>query len=114
MLRPIDHYYLQQKEPILSCLQFLRQHILQIDKRITEEWKYGMPFFCLHRKMICYLWVHKKLQQPYIGFVEGTRLKHADLLQEKRAKMKILLLDATKDIPLEKVNAVLQEMLTLY
>jgi hypothetical protein len=45
MLRPIDNYFLQHEEPTKSCLQFLREHILQIDKNITEAWKYGMPFF---------------------------------------------------------------------
>jgi hypothetical protein len=46
MLRPIDNYFLQQPEPAKSCLQFLRAHILQSDRNVTEAWKYGMPFFC--------------------------------------------------------------------
>jgi len=114
MLRPIDNWYLQQDEPKKSCLQFLRTHILQQDLNITESWKYGMPFFCYNKKMFCYLWVHKKFHQPYIGIVEGNKINHPDLIQEKRARMKILLLDAEKDIPLKKVNAILKEALSLY
>jgi hypothetical protein len=114
MLRPIDNWYLQQEEPGKSCLQFLRTHILQMDKNITEVWKYGMPFFCYKGKMFCYLWVHKKLHQPYIGIVEGKHINHPDLIQEKRARMKILLLDAEKDIPLKKVNGILKELILLY
>ena len=114
MLRPIDHYFLQKEEPVKSCLQFLRDHILKQDSQITEAWKYGMPFYCYKGKMFCYLWVHKKFHQPYIGIVEGKRIDHPDLLQEKRARMKIFLLDANKDIPVKKINAILKEVLALY
>ena len=114
MLRPIDNYFLQKEEPIKSCMQFLRGHILQYDKNITEAWKYGMPFYCYGKKMCCYLWVHKKYLQPYIGFVEGASLHHTDLLQEKRARMKILLIDPNKNIPIKKIDAILKDMVELY
>ncbi|HKR07196.1 MAG TPA: DUF1801 domain-containing protein [Bacteroidia bacterium] len=114
MLRPADVYFLQKPEPLKSCLQFLRQHILKQDKNISEEWKYGMPFYCYKGKMFCYLWIHKKFQQPYLGIVEGKKINHPDLIMEKRARMKILLLDAEKNIPLKKINAILKEALSLY
>jgi len=114
MLRPIDNYYLQQNEPHKSCLQFLRAFILAQDSQITESLKYGMPFFCYGKKMFCYLWVHKTLQQPYIGIVEGKSIHHPDLIQEKRARMKILLVDAGKNIPTRKIKAILKEVLALY
>lgn len=41
MLRPIDNWFLQKDEPVKSCLQFLRAHILKQDPGITETWKYG-------------------------------------------------------------------------
>jgi len=113
-LRPIDNWFLQKDEPAKSCLQFLRQHILQQNALITEAWKYGMPFFCYKGKMFCYLWVHKKYGQPYIGIVEGKQINHPDLIIEKRARMKILLLDPAKDIPVKKINAILKEVLALY
>lgn len=114
MLRPIDNWFLQQEEPHKSCLQFLRAHILAQDKNITEEWKYSMPFYYLHGKMFCYLWMHKKYLQPYIGIVEGHQINHPDLLIEKRARMKILLIDPVKDIPVKKINGILKEMIKLY
>lgn len=113
-LRPIDNWFLQKDEPAKSCLQFLRQHILKQNALITEAWKYGMPFFCYKGKMFCYLWVHKKYGQPYLGIVEGKHINHPDLLIEKRARMKILLLDPAKDIPIKKINAILKEILALY
>jgi Domain of unknown function (DU1801) len=114
MLRPIDHYFLEKEEPVKSCLQFLRAHILAYDKGITEAWKYGMPFYCYGGRMICYLWTHKKLKQPYIGIVEGKLIDHPDLIIEKRARMKILLIDPTRDIPVRKINGILKEVLALY
>jgi hypothetical protein len=114
MLSSIDTYFFQKEEPIKSCLLYLREHILNIDDEITEAWKYGMPFYCYKGKMCCYLWVHKKHQQPYIGIVEGAKINHPDLIQEKRARMKILLVDANKDIPVKKINTVLKSMLALY
>ena len=114
MLRPIDQYFLRQEEPAKSCLQFLRTFILQQDGNITEAWKYGMPFYCYKGKMFCYLWQHKKYHQPYIGIVEGAAIDHPDLLQEKRARMKILLIDPELDIPVKKVKAILKEVIALY
>lgn len=113
-LSPLDNYFLQNEEPIKGCLQFLREHIIKQDKNITETWKYSMPVFCYKGKMCCYLWVHKKHLQPYIGIVEGKKMKHPDLIQEKRARMKILLLDPEKDLPLKKINSILKEMIALY
>ena len=113
-LRPIDNWFLQKDEPVKSCLQFLRQHILKQNALITEAWKYGMPFFCYKGKMLCYLRVHKKHGQPYLGIVEGKLINHPDLIIEKRARMKVLLLDPAKDIPVKKINTILKEVLALY
>jgi hypothetical protein len=113
LLNPLDSYYLKQEEPVKSCLQFLRAHILGSDPQITEAWKYGMPFFCYHGKMICYLWVHKQLLQPYLGVVDGKLIDHPDLMIEKRARMKILRIDPDKNMPLKKLNVILKQMIAL-
>jgi hypothetical protein len=114
MLRPIDNYFLQKEEPVKSCLQFLREHILKQDNNIVETWKYGMPFYCFKGKMFCYLWVHKKFKQPYIGIVEGKQINSPDLIREKRSRMKIFLLDPNKNLPVKKINMILKTTLTLY
>ncbi len=64
--------------------------------------------------MFCYLWTHKKYKQPYIGIVEGKHIHDPDLLQEKRARMKILLLDPGKDIPQKRIHTLLDKMLAFY
>lgn len=114
MLTPIDNWFNEQVEPAKSCLLFLRELIPQQDARITEEWKYKLPFYYLNGRMMCYLWIHKKYKQPYIGIVRGSEVQHKDLLQEKRARMKILLIDPEKDIPVKKIRAILKEVIGLY
>ena len=114
MLSPLENYYQKQEEPVKSCIQFLRSYILNYDAGIREEWKYGMPFFYYNGKMMCYMWFHKKHLQPYLGIVDGKHIIHADLIQEKRVRMKILLIDPNKDIPVKKLNVILKEMIALH
>lgn len=114
MLRPIDNWFLRHDEPVRSCLQFLREHLLKQDSHITEAWSYGMPFYYYRNKRVCYLWVHAKYRQPYIGFVDGTKIHHPALLAEKRARMKILLVDPGRNIPVKKIDSVLRQALKLY
>jgi hypothetical protein len=114
MISDLDNFYLQYPEPVNECLLALRSIILKQDENITAAWKYRMPFFCYKGKMFCYLWVHKVTQQPYIGFVEGKHLNHPDLIIEKRARMKIMMFDADKDLPVAAIEDLLQQALDLY
>ena len=114
MLKPIDQYFLQQPEHAKSCLLAMRGILLQYHPHITEAWKYGMPFYCYKSKMFCYLWMHKKYRQPYFGIVEGGRIEHPLLLTEKRARIKILLLDPDKDIPRTTITTILNKALAFY
>ena len=113
-MNALNDFYLQQQEPVKSCFLALRTIILSQDGNITNVMKYGMPFFCYKGKMFCYLWTHKKFKQPYIGIVEGNRIDHPSLIIEKRSRMKIMLLDADKDLPVEMINTILQDALGLY
>ena len=114
MLTQLDNFYLQKEEPVKGCLLALREIILKQDKDISAAWKYGMPFFCYQGKMFCYLWVHKKLHQPYIGIVEGKRFDHPNLIIEKRSRMKIMLFEAHQDLPIKAIQAILKQAIDLY
>ena len=114
MLSELDNFYLQKDEHVKSCLLALREIILSQDKDISAAWKYGMPFFCYKGKMFCYLWVHKKYLQPYIGIVEGKRFNHPGLIIEKRSRMKIMLFDPNKDLPIKTIKTILKQAIDLY
>ncbi len=64
--------------------------------------------------MFCYLWIHKKSKQPYIGFVEGKKLEHPSLLLENRSRIKIMLFNADEDLPIETINNLLQKAIGFY
>jgi len=113
-MEQLDDFYLNQQEPIKGTLLELKEIILKQDKDITNVLKYGMPFFCYKGKMFCYLWIHKKLKQPYIGIVEGKHFEQSFLIQEDRSRMKIMLFDADEDLPIERIEKVLQQALNLY
>lgn len=113
-LRPIDKFFLQHDDNTNICLQFLRQHILNFDENISEAWKWELPFFLYGKKNCCYFWIHKKYKQPYIGFVDGVLMEHPALIQEKRTRMKILLIDPNEDLPMKLIDDILQQMIVIY
>lgn len=111
-MKALDNFYNTQPEPYRSTLLALRDIILAVDpENMTPEWKYKLPFFCYKGKMFCYLWVHKKFQQPYVSLVHSEELTHPLLLLEKRARMKILLIDPNDDIPLKLLQQLLHASL---
>jgi len=73
-----------------------------------------MPFFYYKEQRFCYLWIHKKYQKPYIGIVDGKLIDHPDLIMEKRARMKILLVNPDENIPVRKITKLLSDVLALY
>lgn len=110
----LDNFYLQQDEPTKGCLLALKEIILRQDTNITNTLKYGMPFFCYKGKMFCYLWFHKTYKKPYIGIVEGMRFDESILIQEKRSRIKIMLLDPNEDLPLKTIETILQKAISFY
>jgi hypothetical protein len=113
-MNALENYYEKLEEPAKSCLLALRTLILNQDKDVSAAWKYGMPFFCYKGKMFCYLWVHKKHRQPYIGLVEGKYFDESFLIGEDRSRMKIMLLDPNKDLPIGTIKTVIQKAIDLY
>jgi Domain of unknown function (DU1801) len=113
-MKEIDDFYLQQDEPIKGCFLALRKIILSQDIDITHTLKYGMPSFSYKGKVFCYFWFHKRRKQPYLLMVEGKHLNHPDLIQENRARMKIMLFDPEKDLPLPTIETIIQQALDLY
>ncbi|MBL7951792.1 MAG: DUF1801 domain-containing protein [Flavobacteriales bacterium] len=114
MAADLERFYSARPDGVRNYLQDLRELILAHDPHITEGLKFGMPFFLYRKKMFCYLWTRKESGQPYFGVVEGQRLFHPELIQEDRARMKILLLDPKKPIPVRTITSILQEAITIY
>jgi len=69
-----------------------------------------MPVYSYKGRMLCYLWIHKKLKQPYLLVVDGKLIDDPLLLQEKRSRMKIFLMDINKNIPLKTIDQLIKKM----
>jgi Domain of unknown function (DU1801) len=114
MTPELHAWYLSKDEPVKSCLLALRSLVLKQDSDISETQKYGMPCFCFRKKMFCYLWTDKKTNEPYLLLVEGNRLKHRALEKGARSRMKILRVDAEKNLPVKVIKDILKSALDLY
>ena len=114
ILKNLDNFYAAKPEPMKSCLYALSEIILKQDEHITTTLKYGMPFFMYKGKMFCYLWVDKKMNEPYMGIVEGGLVNHPLLIQGKRARMKIIQFNASKDLQIKTINGILTQALNFY
>ena len=114
MLRDIDSFYLDKPEPLQGCLIALKEFILGLDKNIAPHWKYGMPFFYYKEKMFCYLWTDKKTKSPYIGVVKGSEIDHPLLEIGNRSRMKIMRINPNEDLPIEIIQSILTEAISLY
>nr|WP_244511796.1 DUF1801 domain-containing protein [Flavobacterium anhuiense] len=73
-----------------------------------------MPFFSYKGKMFCYLWIHKKLKEPYMGIVEGKHFDEVFLIQENRSRTKIMLFDVNEDLPLKQIEIIIRKAIDLY
>jgi len=95
----------------------VRQIILNQPGEVSEIWTYKMPFYQVlvgrKAKRFCYLWTDKKSGLPYIGFVDGYLLNHPDLVTDNRKRMKIFYLQPEKDLPVEKINLIIQQAIAL-
>ena len=109
-----NKFYIQKDESTKSCLFALREIILNYNKEITETWKYGMPCFCFKGKPFCYLWIDKKTKQPYILIVEGGKIDHPKLIAGNRLRMKILLINQKKDIPVKTIQRIFNLAVKVY
>jgi hypothetical protein len=106
MNEALTHFYTNQPEPAQSCLLALRAIILAYDGSMAESISYGMPLFTCQGKRLCYLWMDKKTNWPYILVVDGHKINHPALAQGNRKRMKVLLIDPTKDIPIKIIQEV--------
>jgi Domain of unknown function (DU1801) len=92
-----------------ACLQALHQIIVRQHDALVATTKYGMPCFTMDGAPLFYLWFHKKYKQPYILFVHGALYNEPLLLQEKRNKMKIFLVNAQQDFDEKQITTLLQK-----
>lgn len=113
-MKDLDNFYYRYNEPLRGCLLALKTFILSQDPEIRIALKYGMPFFSYRGKMFSYLWVQKKDFMPYVGFVEGKRLDHPELILGSRRRMKIIFINPVHDLPVKSLSVLIRQAISLY
>jgi hypothetical protein len=113
-MRAVDDFFNEQQEPVKSCLLALRELVIQFNGHMSEHWKYRMPCYCYKKNIFCYLWIDKKVNWPYILMVEGRNIKHPSLVIGNRSRMKILMIDPAKDIPVRTIKSIFNMAVKLY
>jgi len=113
-MKELDNFYLNQEEPIKSCMMALRDIIVSYHPEIVPEWKYRLPCFTYNKKIFCYLWIDKKTKFPYISMNKGVHLNHPQLILGNRKVFKLLLIDPEEDFPLEVIHEIFDEAIKLY
>lgn len=114
LMKAIDNFYENHEEPNRSCLLALRSIILDYNTNLSSRWYYRLPCFMYENQIFCYLWVDKKTKFPYIAIGKGVKINHPDLIKGKRTFTSLLLIDPTKDIPIEKVHDIFDMAMNLY
>lgn len=112
MSQELENYYLRQPEPIQGCLLALRNVILGVDKQITHERKYQIPFFYFKGKKLCFLWVNKK--KLLMGFIFDKNIYPVVAGVKRKDDFETLQIDPNLDLPVETIIANLRLRMKLY
>jgi len=70
-MRPVDEYFINQKEPYQSIMLYIRSVILKTIPEVTERYSYNVPFYNIDKKPILYLNILKGTQHVDVAFVHG-------------------------------------------
>lgn len=70
-MKPVDEYFINQKEPHQSIMLYVRSVILNTLPEVEERFSYRIPFYNCHKKPMLYLNVLKGKDYVDVCFVQG-------------------------------------------
>ena len=108
----LTNYYLKQPEPIQSCLLALRDIILSVNKNISKQRKFQIPFFYYGDKKLAFLWVTRK--RIMLGFVEDKNIYPKQKDVRLKDKIDAIYVDPTIDIPIKLIEKKIKVLIKLY
>lgn len=95
-----------------GCLLALKDIILGLDKNITQQRRFQIPFFYYKDKKLSYLWVTKKKLQ--MGFIEDKNIHPKKEGIKVKDKYESIMIDPHADIPVEFIIKELTKKIALY
>lgn len=74
-MKPVEQYFLNQKEPYQSIMLYVRSIILNTLPEVEERYSYNIPFYNCHKKPMLYLNILKGKNYVDVAFVQGILLE---------------------------------------
>jgi len=111
-MKPVDEYFLNQKEPYQSIMLYVREVILHALPEVEEKFSYNIPFYNCHNKPMVYLNILKGKNYVDVAFVQGILLeKQFPVLKDdnKRKQVRSIQLKTLKDLDQENFIDLLHE-----
>ncbi|TNJ43590.1 DUF1801 domain-containing protein [Tamlana fucoidanivorans] len=75
-MKPVDQYFLSQKEPYQSIMLYVRNVILNTLPHVVERYSYKIPFYNIGKKPMVYLNILKGKDYVDVVFVHGVLLEN--------------------------------------
>ena len=100
-MKPVDEYFLDQKEPYQSIMLYVRDLILITLPEIEERYSYKISFYNMGKKPMIYINILKGKDYVDVAFVQGVLLEEAFPVlknDNKRKQVRSIQLKALEDI----------------
>lgn len=109
-MKPVDEYFLNQKEPYQSIMLYVRSVILNTLPEVKERYSYRIPFYNIGKKPMVYLNILKGTDYVDVAFVQGILLeKEFPILKNNhnRKQVRSIQLKSIEDLDHENFVALL-------
>ncbi|MBJ6369289.1 DUF1801 domain-containing protein [Snuella sedimenti] len=110
-MKPVDNYFLNQKEPYQSIMLYVREVILNTLPDVVERYSYKIPFYNIGKKPMLYLNILKGKDYVDVAFVQGVLLeKEFPILKNdnNRKQVRSIQLKSIEDLDHEHFKELLQ------
>lgn len=100
-MKPVDEYFINQKEPYQSIMLYVRSVILNSLPEVEEKYSYKIPFYNIGKKPMLYLNILKGKNYVDVAFVQGVLLeKDFPVLKNdnKRKQVRSIQLKSIEDL----------------
>ncbi|WP_136481824.1 DUF1801 domain-containing protein [Cognatitamlana onchidii] len=74
-MKPVDEYFINQKEPYRSIMLYVRGIVLSTIPDISERYSYKIPFYNIGKKPLLYINILKGKDFVDVAFVQGVLLE---------------------------------------
>ncbi len=115
-MKPVDEYFINQKEPYQSIMLYVRSLILNTLPEVIERYSYKIPFYNIDKKPMVYINILKGRDYVDVAFVQGVLLeKQFPILKNdnKRKQVRSIQLKALEDLDQENFVELLYEASSL-